>query len=104
MVIGVFVLAVATASAFAAGDPNAARGIVAEYCVACHEVPGYAPRNGRASLNAPSFQAIADQPAIYRPERLRSFLRQPHFPMTKFTLSPSDADNIIAFIESLREK
>ena len=100
---GLLLGAAAQAPAHAAGDPNAARGIVAEYCVACHVVPGYAPRYGRAPVDAPPFQTIADQPAVYTSERLHKFLQQPHFPMTKFTFSPSDIDNLIAFIESLRK-
>lgn len=88
--------------ALAAGDPDAARGIVAEYCTACHVVPGYRPRHERASINAPSFQSIANQPESYTRARLAAFLRQPHYPMKKFTLSPRDVENLIAFIESLR--
>jgi cytochrome c553 len=103
IVLGPLLAAAASISSLAAGDPNAARGIVAEYCTACHDVPGYAARHGRASVNAPPFQAIADQPAVYTEERLHEFLRQPHFPMTKFTLSPADIDNLVAFIESLRK-
>ncbi len=90
------------APASAAGDPDAVRGIVAEHCTGCHEVPGYRARHGRAEVGAPSFQSIADQPETYPPDRLAAFLRQPHFPMTQFVLSRSDIDNVIAFIERLR--
>lgn len=100
--VGLVLAAAPGASGLAAGDPDAARGIVAEYCTACHEVPGYAARHGRAEVSAPPFQAIADEPSVYTDERLRRFLRQPHFPMTKFVLSPSDIDNLVAFIERLR--
>lgn len=102
VVLGLLLAAAASAPGRAAGNPDAARGIVAEYCTACHEVPGYVARHGRAELNAPPFQAIANRPAVYTDERLRRFLRQPHFPMAKFTLSPSDIDNLVAFIASLR--
>jgi cytochrome c553 len=91
-----------TASVKAAGDANAARPIVAEYCTACHEVPGYASRYGRAAVNAPSFQSIADRPEVYPQTRLETFLRQPHYPMTRFILSRSDIDNLVAFIQGLR--
>lgn len=90
--------------ALAAGDPDAARGIVAEHCAACHEIPGYRPRHGLASTNAPSFRSIATQPETYTHARLSAFLRQPHYPMTKFVLSAADVDNLIAFIETLREQ
>ncbi len=90
--------------ALAEGDPNAVRGIVAEYCTQCHEVPGYRPRWERASVNAPSFRSIANQPKIYTRARLEAFLHKPHYPMTKFLLSRSDVDNLVAFIASLREE
>lgn len=51
----------------------------------------------------PPFRAIADEPAVYTRARLTSFLRRPHYPMRKFILSPSDIDNLVAFIEGLRE-
>ena len=50
--------------ALAAGKPELARGIVAEHCTACHEVPNFRSRHGRASVNAPSFQSIADRPTV----------------------------------------
>jgi cytochrome c553 len=93
-----------TRPALAQGKPELARGIVAEHCTACHEVPNFHARHGRASVNAPSFQSIADQPKIYTRTRLEAFLRKPHYPMTKFVLSRSDIDNLVAFIEALRKK
>lgn len=95
------VLGGATA-ARAAGDADAAKPIVAEYCAACHEVPGYEPKDGIETLNVPGLQAIADNPATYDAERLRTFLRQPHFPMKGLVLSDRDIENLVAFIESLR--
>jgi mono/diheme cytochrome c family protein len=88
----------------AAGDPDAARPVVAEHCTACHEVPGYASRYGRAAVNAPPFQSIADRQDVYTQARPEAFLRQPHFPMTRFILSRSDIDNIVAFIQGLRAR
>ena len=96
-------VAIATSSpAVAGGDPDAAKSIVAEHCTACHIVPGYPPRHERAAVNAPPFQTIADQPDVYTHDRLKAFLRKPHFPMKSFILSPSDIDNLIAFIDELR--
>lgn len=94
-------LALAWTPARAAGDPDQAKGILVEHCAACHDVPGY---DGQTlpTVEAPSLQAMADDPAAYPPERLRAFLVQPHWPMTQFRLSPRDIDNIMAFIDSLR--
>jgi mono/diheme cytochrome c family protein len=86
----------------AGGDANAAKGIVAEHCVACHEVPGYFSKAGRAQLDAPSFVAIANDTQAYGRQKLKIWLRQPHWPMQQFMLSERDVDNLLAFIESLR--
>jgi mono/diheme cytochrome c family protein len=96
-------MTVAVAPAAAVGNADAARGIVAEYCASCHVVPGYKARFERAELNAPDFQAMADQPDLFTTERLTAFLGRPHYPMAKFILSTSDVDNLVAFIEALRK-
>ncbi|SMF55875.1 Cytochrome c553 [Tistlia consotensis] len=88
----------------AAGDAAAARPIVAEHCATCHQVPGLEARFAKARVTAPAFQAIADDPAKYPEAQLRAFLQKPHFPMGSLILSPSDIDNIVAFIASLRGK
>ena len=67
--------------ALAQGDPNAARGVVDEHCVACHEVPGYKPDRARPTLEAPAFQEIADDAETYNRARLEAFLRRPHHPV-----------------------
>lgn len=92
----------AAAAALAGGSPDAARPIISENCVNCHDVPGIQAKYGRAEVNAPPFQSIADQPDTYTPDQIRQFLQHPHYPMAKFVLSSSDIDNIIAFIQSLR--
>lgn len=102
--ISAWVLALLVAGPVVAegGDANAARGIVAEHCVACHKVPGYSPENGTPAVVAPDFQTIADAPDVYTATRLRVFLRQPHFPMQGLNFSAADIDNLIAFITGLR--
>ena len=102
--VGATLIAIWPAVGYAAGNPAAASGIVAEHCARCHEVPGHAAQHGGASMNAMPFQSIADQPTAYTEERLRTFLQRPHFPMAQFILSPSDIDNVVAFIENLRKK
>jgi cytochrome c553 len=92
-----------SAPAWAQGNADAAAGIVAEYCTACHVIPGYRPRFEKADVKAPDFQTMADQPEVYTTARLKAFLSKPHFPMTKFIFSASDIDNLVAFIEALRK-
>lgn len=91
----------AATPAHARGDAHAAKGIVAEHCAGCHAVPGIR-KSGLPTLEAPSFQAIADDRVAYPRERLRAFLQKPHFPMRSLILSPSDIENLLAYIEGLR--
>lgn len=81
---------------------DAAKAIIVEHCIDCHEVPVYNPKGGPPSVEAPSFHGMAGAPETYPAERLRASLRQPHFPMQKFVLSERDVDVIVRFIESLR--
>jgi len=84
----------------AAGDPNKAKGLMVEHCSGCHVVPGY-DSEGLPTVEAPSFQDMADDPSTYTEQRLRTFLLKPHWPMEQFRLSPSDIDSIVAYVRSL---
>jgi len=88
--------------AVAAGDANKAKGIVAQYCVECHEIPGYSKKKPLQAVKAPPFQRIADHPKVYTEKRLRTFLHKPHYPMQRFNFSAHDIDNLLAFIAGLR--
>lgn len=87
-----------------AGDPDAARSILVQHCVKCHAVPDYNPEGGPPSVNAPPFTELASDRERYSDGRLRAFLRSPHWPMTQFNLSPSDIENLLSYIETLRNK
>ena len=100
--VGMTAVLMAAAPAHAAGDANAAKGIVVEHCIACHEVAGYAAKNRVEAVEAPAFQTLADDPSTYTDARLRSFMMKPHYPMKGLILSPSDIDNLIAFIRIRR--
>lgn len=86
-----------------AGDANAAKGLIADKCSRCHKIPPYSTA-GHPSLSAPPFKEIANAPKLYTEQRLRAFLRRPHYPMRGFILSRRDIDNILAFIENQRDK
>jgi len=86
-----------------AGDPRAPRGLIAEHCIECHRVPGLLDTARSPEIGAPDFGEIARDRKTYTAERLRTFLRKPHFPMRQFTMSESDIDNIVAFIFAIRE-
>ncbi len=86
--------------AHAAGDPNAVRGLVADRCARCHEVPGAEPPRVEG-IAPPSFLQIARNPEVYTEARLREFLRRPHWPMQAFILSPRDIDDLVAYFRAL---
>lgn len=89
--------------AAAGASPDDAKSIVVQHCVKCHEVPGYSAADaGSSSIGAPPFASLANNPRVYTPQRLRNFLRAPHWPMTQFILSDSDIDNLLAYFASLR--
>lgn len=94
--------AVIGGEAKAGGDADAAKTIIHQHCVDCHEVPGYRSEQQTPAIEAPSFPEIAANPDAYTRERLRSFLQKPHWPMSQFWLSDRDIDNLLAFIESLK--
>jgi len=94
--------AVAATPAHAVGDPDAVAGLIAERCANCHRVPEYPHKFERPDLNAPSFEEIAADPRTYPPERMRTFLTRPHWPMTQFVLSHKDIDDILAYIDRMR--
>jgi mono/diheme cytochrome c family protein len=97
-------LGLLAAPAFAAGDPDAIKGLFADHCSVCHAIPGYSASPPAAGLAAPAFEAIANDPAVYTEERLRAFLQKPHWPMTGMILSPSDIDNFNAYLTTLRRR
>jgi mono/diheme cytochrome c family protein len=95
-------LVLSSTPVLAAGDPDAAKGLLVEYCADCHALPDHpAPATG---LPAPSFTTIAEDPDVYTEERLRASLAKPHWPMGGLILSPSDIDNILAYLATLRHR
>ncbi len=96
-------LVLATVGPLAAADPNSVKGLVADNCSRCHFVPPY-NKSGLKSLNAPPFKDMANKPDVYTEARLRTFLQKPHYPMEPIILSTRDIDNLIAFIQSMRDK
>lgn len=85
-----------------ASDQNGAKSIIAEHCIECHRVPGFAEEARNPAIAAPDFQTIADDRKTYTTERLHAFLRQPHFPMRALTLSESDIQSLVNYIRGLK--
>ncbi len=90
------------AHAFMAGNPKAGRSLAVDHCAACHAVPEEAAAATEA--DAPGFETIALDDANYTLKTMRRAMKTPHWPDGDVMLSSKDADNVIAFIVSLRPK
>jgi mono/diheme cytochrome c family protein len=79
---------------------DAAHGLdlAKRWCASCHIV---SPDQQSASADAPPFATIA-QSTNFDPKRLAYFLLEPHPKMPPMALSRSAADDIAAYIQSLR--
>ena len=91
-------LALSTAACFGA-DAEHGRELAKRWCSSCHVV---SPEQQSASADAPPFATIARYPN-FDPKRLTYFLLEPHPKMPQMALSRAAADDIAAYIQTLRE-
>ena len=87
------------AQAFMAGNPTAGRELVVRECMACHTVPEEA---AVADGEAPGFEVIAADDNAYTLRSMRGALEESHWPGRPRSLESKQADNVIAFVLSLR--
>ena len=97
LVLGLIVIA---ADARAAGDAVAGRKVAIDNCSRCHVVGDYNPKGGIDST--PWFSTFARRPAVYPPERIRTFGERPPHPPLEIKISEREMGDLIAFVESLR--
>lgn len=82
-----------------AGDPAEGHRLAQEWCASCHTIePMQPPLPGSI---APSWSAVARMPSTTS-LALRAFLLTPHPPMPDLKLTPTQIDDIVAYILSLR--
>lgn len=81
------------------GDPVAGRNFARQVCAVCHFVES--EDLGLSWSGAPAFQEVADDPAVTEVS-LRVFLRTSHEDMPNFMLTPSETDDVISYILSLK--
>ncbi len=96
-------VAAIAAPAPAANPPNrveAGLRVASEYCGRCHVV---VPGKGRGWTDAPSFAAIANNPATTS-RAIRDFLQKPHMHMLAYNEGRRHAGEIAAYIMSLRRR
>jgi mono/diheme cytochrome c family protein len=82
------------------GDPSSGRRLAEAWCTECHSVELKLARKARI---APDFTAIAKQPSTTALS-LNVFLRSNHRSMPNFIIERGDADDIVAYILSLKYK
>ena len=92
--------AISTAALAQSGERAAGRRIATELCGDCHEVRAPFPAFYRYP---PTFEEIAKRPSTTR-LALKVFLQSNHTIMPNFIVSKSDADDIIAYILSLKRQ
>jgi mono/diheme cytochrome c family protein len=82
-----------------AGDPAAGLALAGEICSDCHSIE--AGEAVSPVLDAPSFQAIANKPEISE-LALTVFFQTPHPSMPNLIVTGDDADNLVAYLLSLK--
>lgn len=81
------------------GDVSSGRDLARRICSDCHVV---APDQARPMIGgAPAFQAVARAPATTALS-LRVFLQSPHRNMPNLILKPTEIDDLVSYILSLR--
>jgi cytochrome c len=80
------------------GDPAAGRRLAEAWCSECHAITRYSASEQR---RGPDFFDVARRPST-TPLSLNVFLRSNHDNMPNFILQRSEADDIVAYILSLK--
>jgi cytochrome c len=94
------VIAFAVALSCEGGLADVAQGerLARQWCVNCHVIDGSGP-SATLPQGPPSFRVAAGH---LNPGELRAFLTHPHGQMPDLSLTRSEIDDLIGYIESLR--
>ncbi len=87
------VMGAGAAYAFMSGDPVAGSAIAKNTCATCH---------ANAEDGAPEFGTIAADEDTYTLRRIRDAIETPHWPNKRKALTSKQADNVIAYLMSIR--
>ena len=93
--------AVAQSPPLETGDPQAGHEVARTWCANCHLVERNQDRVVAGSV--PSFFAIAERPTTTA-DGLRAFLATQHGRMPNLTLSNTNIENVVAYIQTLKGK
>ncbi|MGE3989213.1 c-type cytochrome [Pseudorhodoplanes sp.] len=100
MVLALAMLAAVTAAAQPVGDPAAGRRLAEAWCAECHAT---GIKTVQGMKRAPDFVEIAGRPSTTALS-LNVFLRSSHDNMPNFILKRGEADDIVAYILTLKER
>ena len=89
------------AAAQSLGEPNAGRLVAEAQCADCHAIR--AAQKFSLDLDAPHFEDVANRPGMTA-AALRSWLRSSHPTMPNIILNPTDTDDVVAYILSLKAR
>lgn len=97
-----FAAACAHPDAAPARNDAAARGLAhaEDVCAACHAVT---PGQDSTNLDAPPFEAIANTPGMTR-LALSAWLGSSHPSMPNLIVTPDQADDLWAYLETLKQR
>ena len=94
----VVVVAVLSATPAFAADPDHGETLVKRWCATCHLVSS--DQKG-ATIQAPTFASVAKRPG-FDAAKIAFFLLDPHPKMPNMALSRDEADDIAAYIATLK--
>ena len=98
-ILGFALAATAHTSDVRAGDAAEGQAIAARWCAACHNIGGV--EKPAASDTIPTFDSIARREDLNRVQ-LETWIGNPHPPMPNLTLTRTEIDNLVSYIEGLR--
>ena len=81
------------------GDPKQGRALVTQWCTACHVVD----RSGEGVDAGPPLPALLDHD-LRTPDEIRGWLADPHPPMPDLDLTRQEIEDVVAYLESLRDQ
>jgi mono/diheme cytochrome c family protein len=86
-------------AAFPSAAADAAKGaqLARQWCVHCHVIAA-APSPGTVQQGPPAFATIG-----MTSDQIRTFLSRPHGAMPDLALARSEIDDVVAYIETLRQ-
>jgi cytochrome c len=95
-------LAIASSTVFAAPAPKivAGQNLAQQYCAECHIV---VPSSASGWTDAPAFDAIANRQGTTE-KTISTYIQQPHMHMLNTGRPPAEANEIAAYIISLRKQ